>query len=306
MAVQPETARPSAAQLSHALVEATETLICVVDGDGRILLANPAVERFTGRPAADMTDCFLWDVLVIPEEADLARAAVAAAMTGGHLIPGEVDWLAASGIRRRVALHHSVLADDQARPYATAFVGRDVTEQREREALSVLQATTDPLTGLGNRRRVFEALREYLDPTTGGGCGLLFCDVDRFKQVNDEHGHAVGDQLLMELARRLRRLAGPDDVVARLGGDEFVLLTPAADPTHLRDLVRGLDEAMRAPIRTCAGAMSIHMSIGTAVGHAGEDPDELMTSADLDMYGAKRRRRRSRPRAAATSSCLPA
>ncbi|MGY1739448.1 MULTISPECIES: sensor domain-containing diguanylate cyclase [unclassified Blastococcus] len=306
MAVQLETVRPSAAQLSHALVEATATLICVVDGDGRILLANPAVERFTGRPATDMMGCYLWDVLVIPEEADLARAAVAAAMAGGHLIPGEVDWLAASGVRRRVALHHSVLADDMGRPYATAFVGTDVTEQREREALSVLQATTDPLTGLSNRRAVFEALRDHLDPTTGAGCGLLFCDVDWFKEVNDEHGHAVGDQLLVELAQRLRHLAGPDDVVARLGGDEFVLLTPDGDPTHLLELVRSLDEGMRAPVRTCAGAMSIHMSIGTAVGRPGEDPDELMTSADLDMYGAKRRRRRSRPRAASTSRNLSA
>ncbi|WP_409332411.1 PAS domain-containing protein [Trujillonella humicola] len=66
MAVQLETVRPSAAQLAHALVETTATLICVVDGDGRILLANPAVERFTGRPATGMIDRFLSDVLVIP------------------------------------------------------------------------------------------------------------------------------------------------------------------------------------------------------------------------------------------------
>src|ERR671921_928459 len=107
-----DVVRPSAAQLSHALVEATDSLICVVDGGGRILLANAALERFTGRAAADLLDRFLWDVLVIPEEVHLARAAVAAAMSGEHLLPAEVDWLAAAGTRRRVALHNSVLVDE--------------------------------------------------------------------------------------------------------------------------------------------------------------------------------------------------
>jgi diguanylate cyclase (GGDEF)-like protein/PAS domain S-box-containing protein len=291
--------RFSAAQLSHALVEATDSLICVVDGKGRILLANAALERFTGRSAADLLDRFLWDVLVIPEEVHLAQAAVAAAMSGEHLLPAEVDWLAAHGARRRVALHNSVLVDATGRPYATAFVGSDVTEQREREALSDRLASTDPLTGVGNRRVVFEVLRQHLDTGTGAGCGLLFCDVDRFKQVNDQHGHAAGDQLLVELALRLRRLAGPDDVVARLGGDEFVLLSPGADEAALAALACQVEAGMGAPVRTSAGALSVGISVGSAVGRAGEDPDELMARADRAMYGTKSRRRRSSPRPAA-------
>jgi diguanylate cyclase (GGDEF)-like protein/PAS domain S-box-containing protein len=291
---QSEPVGLSAAQLSHALVEATESLICVVDGSGRILLANAALERFTGRVAADLLDRFLWDVLVIPEEVHLAQAAVSAAMAGEHLLPAEVDWLAASGVRRRVALHNSVLVDGTGRPYATAFVGSDVTEQREREALSDLLASTDPLTGVGNRRMVFEALAGHLDATDGAGCGLLFCDVDRFKQVNDRYGHAAGDQLLVELARRLRALAGPGDVVARLGGDEFVLLHPGADEAALTALACQVEAAMGAPVRTPAGALPIGISIGSALGRAGEDPDELMARADRAMYGAKSHRRQNR------------
>src|SRR5688500_7328470 len=80
---QPPADRPSAAQLSHALVEATESLICVVDGEGRIMLANAALERFTGRGAEDLVGRLLYDVLIIPEETGLARAAVAASMAGG-------------------------------------------------------------------------------------------------------------------------------------------------------------------------------------------------------------------------------
>jgi cyclic di-GMP phosphodiesterase Gmr len=305
MTVQPEPARFSAAQLSHALVEATESLICVVDGEGRILLANAALERFTGRAAADLIDRFIWDVLVIPEEVHLAQAAVAAAMSGEHLLPAEVDWLAVSGTRRRVALHNSVLVDATGRPYATAFVGSDVTEQREREALSDRLASTDPLTGVGNRRVVFEVLRQNLDATAGAGCGLLFCDVDRFKQVNDQHGHAAGDQMLVALAQRLRSLAGPDDVVARLGGDEFVLLSPGADEAALAALACQVEAGVSTPVPTSAGALPIGVSVGSAVGRAGEDPDELMARADRAMYGTKSRRRRSSPRSAEPTADSP-
>jgi diguanylate cyclase (GGDEF)-like protein/PAS domain S-box-containing protein len=288
--------RRSAAELSLALVGATDSLICVVDGRGRILLANPALERFTGRPAADLLDRLLWDVLVIPEERGLARVAVADALAGGRLIPAEVEWLAAGAVRRRVALHNSVLADETGRAYAAAFVGADVTEQRQREALSHQQASTDPLTGVYNRRVVFAGLRQHLDGATGDGCGLLFCDVDQFKRVNDRHGHATGDQLLVELAHRLQELAGPDDVVARLGGDEFVLLVPGTDPATLQGLARRVSRGMRAPVQTAAGPLSVGVSVGSSIGRAGEDPDELMARADRDMYGSKTRRRRSRPR----------
>jgi cyclic di-GMP phosphodiesterase Gmr len=296
MTAEPPVGRPSAEQLAHALVEATDSLICVVDGEGRILLANAALERFTGRGAEDLVGRLLWDLLVIPEETDLARAAVADAMAGGDLLPGEADWLAAGDLRRRVALHNSVLTDATGRPYAVAFVGTDVTEQREREALSDLRASTDPLTGVGNRRVVFEALQEHLDAATGSGCGLLFCDVDHFKQVNDEHGHAVGDQLLVELAGRLGELAGPDHLVARLGGDEFVLLAPGTDEAALADLARRLGRGMRTPVPTSAGPLPIGVSVGSAVGRAGEHPDELMARADRAMYGRKIHHRRRRPR----------
>jgi diguanylate cyclase (GGDEF)-like protein len=145
---------------------------------------------------------------------------------------------------------------------------------------------------------VFDALAGHLDATSGTGCGLLFCDVDRFKQVNDRYGHAAGDQLLVELARRLRSLAGPDDVVARLGGDEFVLLHPGADESALTALACQVEAAMGAPARTPSGALPIGISIGSALGRAGEDPDELMARADRAMYGAKTRRRRTSPRPA--------
>ncbi|WP_324274799.1 GGDEF domain-containing protein [Blastococcus brunescens] len=165
-----------------------------------------------------------------------------------------------------------MLADETGRRYAVAFVGSDVTERRRREELSHLQASTDPLTGVANRRVVFEVLQEHLAAARGRGCGLLFCDVDRFKQVNDEHGHAAGDQLLVALAGRLGELAGPGDVVARLGGDEFVLLSPGSDQDSLTSLAERLDACMRAPVQTSAGALALRVSVGSALGRPGRTP----------------------------------
>lgn len=298
----PPADRPSAAQLSRDLIEATELLVCVVNAEGRILLANTALERFTGHASDDLVERLVWDVLVIPQEAHLARAAIADAMAAGNQfqLPREVDWLAAAGVRRRVALHTSVLLDATGQPYATAFVGSDVTEQREREALNHRRANTDPLTGIGNRRVLFQALHEHLNVATGRGCGLLFCDVDAFKQINDRHGHAVGDQLLVQLAARLAGLAVPGYVVARLGGDEFVVLTPGTDPAALRSLARLVARSLRAPVPTSAGLLPMGVSVGSAVGRAGENPDELVARADRNMYGMKTHRwrswHRSRPR----------
>jgi diguanylate cyclase (GGDEF)-like protein/PAS domain S-box-containing protein len=288
-----DAADRSLSELSTALVEATDALICIVDGGGSILLANTALQRFTGRTAADLVGRRLWDVLVIPEEVTLAQQAVADAMAGRKSIPKEVDWLAAQGRRRRVALKNSDLLDELGRPYGTAFIGMDVTEERRHEALARHHARTDPLTGLSNRRALFEALTDHLDAGTGAGCGLLFCDVDAFKDVNDDHGHAAGDQLLIDLATQLRRLAGPRDLVARLGGDEFVLLSPGADQVALTALADRVERHLRIR-RSSGGSVPIGLSIGTAIGHPGEDPDGLLTRADLDMYRVKSRRRGDR------------
>jgi len=290
----------SAADLCHALVEATESLVCVVDRDGRLLLANAALADFTGRAAEDLVGRCLWDVLVRPDEVHLAQIALADAFAGGSLIPREVDWLAASGTRR-VALHKSVLTDQAGRPYATAFVGADVTEDRAREELSHLRATTDPLTELSNRRVVFQALHRHLDPVGGDGCGVLFCDVDLFKTVNDRYGHAVGDQVLVEIAGRLAALSGSDDVVARLGGDEFLLLTPGTDPASLAALARRVAAEVQHPVLTSAGPLVVSVSIGSAVGLPGTGPDDLMACADRDMYGRKTRRQGHRPRTPAAT-----
>jgi diguanylate cyclase (GGDEF)-like protein/PAS domain S-box-containing protein len=283
------TAQPDAGvlpdQLLRDLVHASDALVCIVDGGGRILLTNPAMQRFTGRTGQELAGRCFWDVYVAPEHVALSQDAVARAMASGIAHPQEGDWLTGDGHRRRVAMRNTVLRDAEGRPYALGCVGLDVTDERRREALLHLRARTDGLTGLANRGALFDALRARLGD--GPGCGLLFCDLDGFKRVNDRYGHAVGDTVLAEMGRRLGRLAEPEHLVARFGGDEFVILCPDRDAGPLEALVRRVQAAVRSPFIGPDGPVSVGVSVGIAVGGPGDTADDLISRADRAMYGAK-------------------
>ncbi|MCA0146970.1 sensor domain-containing diguanylate cyclase [Blastococcus sp. LR1] len=287
---------PEDARLAHAFVEAVEALLCIVGPDGRILFTNPALQRFTGLTAADLLGQRFWDVWVVPEEAVLAAHAVRTAVDSGVAHPQEGDWIAAGGERRRVAMRNTVLYDDDGRAYAVASVGIDVTDDRAREARLHHQTRTDALTGVANRAALFEALHARLEGSAAPGCGLLFCDLDDFKTVNDVHGHATGDRLLVEAAARLVEVAGPGHLVTRFGGDEFVILCPAGDEQELRALSTRVGVRLAAPFPGPDGALRIGVSVGAAIGKAGESGDDVIARADRAMYGAKSHQRRRKPR----------
>jgi diguanylate cyclase (GGDEF)-like protein/PAS domain S-box-containing protein len=296
--VEPDAAtRPAQAppedprDLLWAAMAATDALVVVVGTDGRALFTSPSMTRATGWTEADLARRPHWEVFVAPEDVENARDAHERAVGLGLAFPQEGDWLDRSGGRRRVSILSTVLPDASGRPYAVVFVAQDVTEQRRAEAALRRRADTDPLTGLDNRGRLFEALTGVLADENAGGCGLLFCDLDGFKQVNDAHGHHVGDLLLVELAARLRRVAGAGDVVARLGGDEFVVLSPGSDRDRLAVLAERVEQALSRPVTVPSGVVRVGVSVGTSVGSPGADPDVLVRIADRRMYRVKSARR---------------
>ena len=176
-------------------------------------------------------------------------------------------------------------------------VAQDVTGEREAEAHLSRLAYDDQLTGLANRARLLEAINLTLAAEhPAGTLGLLFLDVDGFKAVNDRHGHAAGDALLRELARRLRGAVRRTDVLARLGGDEFVVALPGL-PESL-DEVRSamhrasahLRDALAAPFEIAGEQVQLGGSVGAAAWPwSGTTADELIAAADAAMYMAKRR-----------------
>ncbi|MGY1689855.1 diguanylate cyclase domain-containing protein [Geodermatophilus sp. SYSU D01105] len=146
-------------------------------------------------------------------------------------------------------------------------------------------ARQDPLTGLANRAHLLDAGQAAL---TGGGA-VLFIDVDRFKEVNDRGGHAVGDQLLVRLAERLRaHLADvPDAVAGRLGGDEFAAVLPGVDRATAETVGERLVAGLVDEVVVGRRSVRVSASIGLAMAAPGVPFEEVLREADLAMYGAK-------------------
>ena len=152
-------------------------------------------------------------------------------------------------------------------------------------------ATIDSLTGLANRRVFTELLAELVARPGKQALAVLFCDLDRFKGVNDALGHAAGDELLVEVGRRLLRCVRSDDLVARLGGDEFtVLLTDVEGRSTLDAFAAKVREEMAEPIELDGSQLVVHLSIGAVITAPGETSvKDVLRRADAAMYAAKAR-----------------
>ncbi len=171
---------------------------------------------------------------------------------------------------------------------------RDLTDQRQAQLQLEHYAGHDELTGLPNRRLLWEHLDVALARLERGGQGLamLLCDLDRFKAVNDTHGHAVGDEVLCRVARRLRAAVRPQDVLVRYGGDEFVVLCEQLPEEAAQELVARLRDAVRELfVVDGAGPVEIGISIGMAVAERRVAGDALLREADRALYADKLARR---------------
>jgi diguanylate cyclase (GGDEF)-like protein len=160
------------------------------------------------------------------------------------------------------------------------------------------QAIRDMLTGLANRAFLEQSLALALRQSARSGrrLGLLFCDLDGFKTVNDELGHQVGDELLRLVAKRMDDTARSSDLVARFGGDEFVVLCPdLATPQALGTIADRLAAAVAQPATLGAAEVRPQLSIGTALARASDTSDQLLRRADQAMYVAKRAARSRTP-----------
>jgi diguanylate cyclase (GGDEF)-like protein len=189
------------------------------------------------------------------------------------------------------------LADVAAAYLLNAQAREDLQDSANRSREASLH---DPLTGLPNRTLMLERLEHAFlrGRRSRKETALFFVDLDNFKAVNDTHGHAVGDELLIAVGDRLRKTLRPGDTLARFSGDEFVILCEDLDDRARPDTIRDRVQAvMEPPFVLSVGELAVTASVGSAVTARGDEaPAQLLHDADLAMYDTKRRVRGSSPR----------
>jgi len=281
---------------SNRFFELSRDMICVAGFDGYFKRVNPAFERTLGYSRRELLERPFVE-FVHPDDRDDTDVEAGEISTGGQAAvqfqnryldkEGGVHWIEWT----------SVGAPDEERIYAVA---RDVSERKLLEQELELRSRTDPLTGMLNRRSFDESLEAQLALARRykRGGALLIIDLDRFKQINDEFGHAAGDEALRVVSRLLAEnlretdTVGRDEggLVARLGGDEFALLLPETDAAGAEAVGERLVAALAAePLALGNREVRLGISVGAATfdWSDGQSAEELMAAADRAMYMVK-------------------
>jgi len=259
------------AKLAAQAVVATQAAVAVA-ADAEAKLAAQAVVETQAAVAVAVR-------IVAEAAAEAARAAEAAVAAAARTV-AEAAAEAARAVAAAVDANAAAVA-------AAAAAAAAVQSIEARLAHEVLH---DDLTGLANRRLLDDRLTQALARAkrTGTSVAVLFLDLDQFKRINDTLGHAVGDQVLIEVARRLQACLRDTDTCARVGGDEFVVV--CEDLGHPSDgslLVSRLESALAAGVPVGDETIAVRASIGIAVGSTGSLPLDLLQQADAAMYRAK-------------------
>jgi diguanylate cyclase (GGDEF)-like protein len=259
------------------------------DGEGRLRYISPtatsAVSVMVGRPFTTIVETD--DTAQEQSARSLAFQLSAHTRIADVVVRLAIDkedrrWWSLNGLPRQ--------ADDGSFAGYTGFA-RDVTREYTRKRDDERAAEYDSLTGLYNRHRMTRRLDSVLAAFRPAGrcCGLLMLDLDKFKHVNDTMGHPAGDELLRQVAERLRKVIGDRGDIGRLGGDEFQVILPDLDDRgRLGELAAKIIQMVSQPYAIGGKRAVIGTSVGIAVSpHDGEDREALVASADLALYAAK-------------------
>jgi diguanylate cyclase (GGDEF)-like protein/PAS domain S-box-containing protein len=286
------TREHAAAEQFKRVFDLSNDLIMVYGRDHVIRLINPAVRTLLGYEPDEVTGRH-WSMLVHPDDAKSDYLQIDADFARREAAPVTVRCVTKDGQTRWFSWTGAYDPEDD----AMLYVGRDVTGDVEHRREIERQSRTDSLTGLANRRHLVEVLHAELGRSAreGRAPGVVLIDLDRFKVVNDTHGHPAGDAVLVEVGRRLRRSIRAYDTVGRWGGEEFCVVLPGLETEA--ELHRAADQ-LRAAITAApvgAGAellLTVTSSAGGALAQAGLwSVEALIDAADRALYSAKRRGR---------------
>ncbi|UGT44653.1 sensor domain-containing diguanylate cyclase [Nocardia yamanashiensis] len=269
----------------QAIFEGASVGIGTIDvTTGLVVDVNQAMADALGRPAADMPGRSVADILG-PQNLTAAFEQFQRLLAGSiDRFRIETEHARPDGAKTVVDLSMTVVRDSAGAPRFLIGVTVDVTERKQLADQLWHDAHHDSLTGLPNRLLFFDRLH-----AASGQVGVCYLDLDGFKEINDQRGHTAGDQVLCDVAARLRATLPDKAVVARLGGDEFiVLIENCSGPAELDDVVERLLSALRHPFDVAGLAVTVGASIGTALVDTDATAiDELMHAVDSAMYRDK-------------------
>lgn len=269
-----------------AVAHTARAQFLVGDTAGRVIFFNAAFEQqrgialqdWVGRPLAELFG---------PRDHAARAPLIAAALAGETRHLDLVDDGGRDG--RSFDVQYAPLRVQSGQIEGVIGIEVDVTEARQEEARLRLASQTDGLTQLLNRVGFEESARRLLAAPPGRRLALLYLDLDKFKPVNDQHGHPAGDALLKAVALRMRHALRPGDLVARLGGDEFAVLLPQLGSAgDAATVAAKLLQALSTPYHIGDMVLEIGVSIGYCVAPGGSSLEALVAGADAHLYAAKR------------------
>jgi diguanylate cyclase (GGDEF)-like protein/PAS domain S-box-containing protein len=272
------------AQFTAAFEEAPVPMTMMAP-DGRLLRVNPAFTAWLGLPEVLPAGYNSADLPCRPDPPNQPLMLDRLLSSNVPSLREERTYRHDNGWFFHVDMHCSALRDDAGRLQLVVTHFLDVTEKRAHEATLQRKIRQDSLTRLLSRSAFEDDLAKLIQARAGQVC-VIYIDVDRFKTVNDSHGHGVGDEVLRALGGRLAALTPADALLARLGGDEFAIALPGS--------IRRAEALGGAIVRSCenafllsCGPLTVTVSVGVSAAVSGESAEGALHSADLAMYAAK-------------------
>ncbi|HEX4431048.1 MAG TPA: EAL domain-containing protein [Frankiaceae bacterium] len=255
---------------------------------GAILVANKALARMVGWRVHELTHMDVTEI--VESQGGLPWQEWWEGLLSGNSESHSTDrtLVTADGERLWSRLTGAVVVSTEG-DNGVILQFEDVTSRRQAELELANRALHDGLTGAPNRFLTHQWLGSALDDSPGSRVGVLYCDLDRFKIVNDSLGHAAGDSLLTQVADRLRAVLRPEDLLGRVGGDEFVVIVEGVRTTaELADVASRMAEALDEPFELGGHRHAVTLSLGGSVGAHPDTADEVLMRADMALLRAKR------------------
>ena len=279
------------------LLDSASEGIAGLDEDGKISFINPAACDLLGGTEEGLLGQHIKQFLFSSEESDLEAAWNASELKENCMEKGESFQLSSdiwrlSNSSFPAELNVAALMNSKKQVQGAVLLFQDITERKELENKLTQMAKYDNLTGLANRALFREFLLMSLarSERRHKNTGIMYLDLDHFKEINDTLGHDAGDALLLSVANRLQECVRDGDMVARLGGDEFaIVLDDVAEPADAELIAEKILEQFDKPHDLFGEDRKVGTSIGIATScHSGDNPDALIKAADEAMYAAKK------------------